>query len=120
MPELESLSQAVKDQLASVASADVVIGLTSFRPTDDLSWAAELAHNGLNLLVAYPGGGDLMEFQPVAGLQFLHYPVSTPERYLNTPKNIFGSFQDVLQIGIIWPPDPVPDGGRLKLFSSNG
>jgi hypothetical protein len=57
-----------------------------------------LAQDGLNVLIAYPGGGDVIEFQPIAGVQFLHYPASTPERYLNAPKNIFGSFQEVLQI----------------------
>jgi hypothetical protein len=98
MPELESLPQEVKDQLAGIGTPDVVIGLTSLKSADDLTWAADAGKSGLNVLIAYPGGGDVIEFQPISGVRLLRYPVSAPERYFNAPASIFGSFLEVLQI----------------------
>jgi len=98
MPETETLPQQVKEQLETIGRADVVIGLPSFRTTEDLSWAATLGFNGLNVLIAYPSSAEGMETNHFPGPHFVRYPVSAPDRYLNAPAGVYGSFHEVFQI----------------------
>ena len=98
MPETESLPQQVKEQIENIGSADVVIGLPSFRTGEDLSWAAKIGFTGLNVLIAYPSSGDVIEADHFPGARLVRYPSSAPERYLSAPLSVYGSFHEVFQI----------------------
>jgi hypothetical protein len=98
MPETESLPQQVKDQMENVGQADVVIGLPSFKTSDDITWAANGDFHGLNVLLAYPSSGDVIEPERFPAGRLVRYPIPAPERYLSGPTGVYGSFHDVLQI----------------------
>ena len=98
MAETDSLPQEVKEQIEKIGSADVVVGLPAYKTRDDLKWAANIARNGLNVLIAYPDNGEPVDAEQFSGAALMRYPLSTPERYLNAPTSIYGSFQEVFQI----------------------
>jgi hypothetical protein len=99
MPDIESLPQQVKEQIESIGRADVVIGLPSFRTREDLSWASTDGFTGLNVLIAYPSSGEVLEAGAFPSEHLVRYPISAPERYLSGPTSVYGTFHEVLQIG---------------------
>jgi len=98
MPETESLPQQVKEQIENIGHADVVIGLPSFKTSEDLSWAATGGFTGLNVLLAYPSSGEVVEPDRFPAGHLVRYPISAPERYLSGSTSVYGSFHEVLQI----------------------
>jgi hypothetical protein len=98
MPETESLPQQVKEQIEHIGTADVVIGLPSFRGIEDLNWAANGGFTGLNVVIAYPSSGEVIEPDRFPGAHLVRYPISAPDRYLNAPVGVYGSFYEVFQI----------------------
>jgi glucosylglycerate synthase len=98
MPETESLPQQVKEQIETIGRADVVIGLPSFRTSEDLAWAAKSGFAGLHVLIAYPSSGEVIEPDRFPAGHLVRYPISAPDRYLSGPTSIYGSFHEVLQI----------------------
>jgi hypothetical protein len=98
MPETESLPQQVKEQIETIGRADVVIGLPSFKTSEDLSWAAMSGFAGLNVLIAYPSSGEVIDADRFPAGRLVRYPISAPERYLTGSTSVFGSYHEVLQI----------------------
>jgi len=98
MAETENLPQELKEQVEKIGAADVVIGLPSCKTAEDLNWAADFKGSGLNILIAYPEGGEAVDTEQLPGVRLIRYPVSTPDRLLNTSPAIYGSFHPVLQI----------------------
>jgi hypothetical protein len=98
MPETESLPQQVKEQIENIGHADVVIGLPSFKTSEDLGWAVNGGFNGLHVLLAYPSSADVLDPAHFPGGRLVRYPIPAPERYLSGPTSVYGSFHDVLQI----------------------
>jgi hypothetical protein len=98
MPDTDSLSPEVKEQIEKIGSADVVVGLPAYKTKADLSWAANIARSGLNVLIAYPDNGEAEDLEQFPGASLMRYPLSASERYLNAPTTIFGSFHEVFQI----------------------
>ena len=98
MAETGNLPQEIKEQAEKIGTADVVIGLPSCKIAEDLNWAADFKGSALNIVIAYPEGGDPIDPEQLAGVQLIRYPVSTPDRLLNAAPGVYGSFHPVFQV----------------------
>jgi len=98
MPETGSLSPEINEQLETVGTADVVIGVPALQNTEDLHWATKLAGIGQRVVIAFPKTVPSVDSSQLAGPQFLRYEFTSGDRHLNPPTSLDGSFLEVFQI----------------------
>jgi glucosylglycerate synthase len=116
MAETGSLPQEVKEQLDTIGTADVVIGVPAVKASEDLRWASDIGGTGQRVLIACASNGAAPRTEQIAGVEVLHYSVSPSEKYLNTSPGLFGSFYEVFQISqkagakccCVWNTNPQP------------